>query len=228
MVVVIDASRSLTDQQVDAQKAAAAAYLSHFQDASVEVLTFDRKTHRRYGSLVPVERARRDLAAVQIERRNGSAVDQALAEAEKILAATPAGRPRRLVLTTDALVRSALKPERIRAALGPSGAVAHLGLLDGDIPKLVRDDQHVWAPALRSTGGLLWHAGASEAHAHRKQMNAVFEEWARPLRVDNFRLYSSDLDLGAVTERPDVLDEGEGFERAAVQPARRGLGSRRR
>jgi hypothetical protein len=218
VVVVIDASRSLTDQQVDAQKAAAAAYLSHFQDASVEVLTFDRKTHRRYGSLVPVERARRDLAAVQIERRNGSAVDEALAEAEKILAATPAGRPRRLVLTTDALVRSALKPERIRAALGPSGAVAHLGLLDGDIPKLVRDDQHVWAPALRSTGGLLWHAGASEAHAHRKQMNTIFEEWARPLRVDNFRLYSPDLDLGAVTERPDVLDEGEGFEQLLFSP----------
>lgn len=212
VVVVIDASRSLSDEQVDAQKAAAAAYLSHFRDAAVEVVTFGRKAQRRYGTWVAVDRARRDLVATHIERKNGSAVDEALLEAEGILAAAPAGRPRRLVLTTDAIVRSRLKPERIRAAVGQSGAVVHLGILAGDGPALTRNDDHLWAPAARTTGGLVWRAGASADAGDRKQMVAVYEEWARPLRVDHVKLYSPDLEVGAIGEVPQVLDEGQGYE----------------
>lgn len=212
IVVVIDASRSVPDALLDAQKAAAAAYLSHFTDAEVEILTFDRKPQRRYGKFVPVERARRDLAALPIEQKNGSALDEALSEAEKILAAAPAGRPRRLVLTSDALVRSSLAPERIRAALGASGAVVHLGVLRETTVHLHRDDEHAWASAIRSTGGLVWRAGASDDADDRKKMRAVYEEWARPLRVDHVKLYSPDLELGAVSERPEILVEGEGFE----------------
>lgn len=212
VVVVLDASRSLSAQRLDDQRAAAAAYLSHFRDASVEVLTFDRKVHRRYGALVGVDRARRDLEAVAIEQKNGSAVDEALLEAEQILAGAPAGRPRRLVLTTDALVRSRLKPERIRAAVGQSGAIVHLGVLEGREPALGRNDDHLWAPAARSTGGLVWRAGASDDPDDRKKMKATYEEWARPLRVDHFQLYSPDLEVGAIGEVPRVLDEGQGYE----------------
>ncbi|MBE7485346.1 MAG: VWA domain-containing protein [Polyangiaceae bacterium] len=213
IVVVLDASRSVPDALLDAQKAAAAAYLSHFRDAEVEVLTFDRVVHRRYGKLVSAERARRDLTALPIEQKNGSAVDQALAEAEKILAGTALGKPRRLVLTSDALVRSALKPERIRAAVGASGAVVHLGVLRDYAVSLSRDDEHAWAPAIRSTGGLVWRAGASDDADDKKQMREVYEEWARPLRVDHLKLYSPDLEVGTITERPELLDEGQGFER---------------
>ena len=212
VVVVLDASRSQSDDELDAQKAAAAATLSHFDDAEVEVLTFDRRPHRRYGKLEPVERVRKDLLALPIERKNGSAVEEALLEAEKILASAPTGKPRRILVTTDALVRSSLKPERIRAALGSSGAVVHLGVLNADTPSLSRDDDHLWASALRSTGGLVWRAGASDDRDDKKKMRQVYEEWARPLRFDHVRLYSPDLELGAITERPEILDEGQGFE----------------
>jgi Mg-chelatase subunit ChlD len=212
IVVVLDASRSVSTSALEAQKAAAAAYLSHFSNARVEIVTFDRTPHRRYGRLVPVERARRDLMALPIEQRNGSAVDAALSEAEGILAAGARGRARRLVLVSDGIVRSGLKPERIRAAVGASGAIVHLGVLTEGSVSLSRDDGHAWAPALRRTGGLVWRAGARADAGSATVMRTVYEEWARPRRIDHLRLYSPDLELGALSDVPTQLDEGDGWE----------------
>ena len=212
IVVLLDASRSLSSDLLAAEQAALSAYLSHFPDASVEVISFDRKLHRRYGAFVPVARARSDLTTQKIEQKNGSAIDAALAEAETILAAAPAGRARRLVLVSDAIVRSKLKPERIRAALGASGAVAHIGVLRSRGVSLSRDDTHAWADAVARTGGLVWQASASDARGDSKRMASVYEEWARPLRVDHLKLYSPDLEMGAITQPPQSLDEGQGYE----------------
>ena len=48
-----------------------------------------------------------------------------------------------------------------------------------------RDKLKVWAEAARATGGLVWQAGASSATNKRKLQRAVYEEWARPLRIDH-------------------------------------------
>ena len=53
-VVILDWSRSLSRDDARAELAAAAAYLQHFDGARVEVLTVDRRVHRRYGRLVPI------------------------------------------------------------------------------------------------------------------------------------------------------------------------------
>jgi len=216
VVLVLDASRSLAEDLVNAEKAAAAAYLSHLDDAMVEIVTFARSATRRYGRFVSAARARRDLSAMKIETHNGSAVETALVEAEKILAKAPAGRPRRIVLVSDGHVRTGLKPERVRAALGPSGAVVHLGVLAVGWPSLARNDAHPWAAAARATGGLVWNAQLS-ALANPRQAARVYEEWVRPVRIDGLRLYSPDIDLGTQLEQPaSVLDEGEGIERSFI------------
>ncbi len=218
VVIAVDASRSIESGNVNAMKSAAAAYLSHLPDAHVEVLSFDHEVHPRYGSFVDASRAAADFAAWNLTQKNGSAADLVLAEAEKLLAKTPAGHPRRIVLFTDALARSALKPDRLRAAVGKSGAVLHIGVMDYAPPHLERNDDHVWAAAARATGGLLWNASATDATDAQKAQRAVYEEWARPLRIDQVQLFSPDFALGAGAEEtpPTVLDEGQGYARTFI------------
>jgi hypothetical protein len=216
IVVAIDASRSVSSSDLDAAKAATAGYLSHFSDAEVEILTFARTAKRRYGHFVSVKRAQSDLEAMTIEQKNGSNVDAALAEAEKIVAGAPAGRPRRVVLVTDGVVRSSLKPERIRGALGSGSAVVHIGILHAGSDALSRDDQHPWASAVRSTGGLVWNASAT-SDARDARLRGTYEEWARPMRIDHVRLYSPDIEVGnGIDAPPDTLNEGESITRAFV------------
>ena len=64
VVVILDWSRSLDQSLCQAGVAGAAAFLRHFEGASVEVLTVDRQVHRRFGRLVPVGRALADLNAM--------------------------------------------------------------------------------------------------------------------------------------------------------------------
>lgn len=212
IVIAIDASRSIEQAELDAQRAAAAAYLSHLPDARVEVLTFDRKTHRRYGRFVSAVRAARDLEAMPIQLANGSAVDIALADAERLLAAAPAGRPRRLLMLTDGLSRSRLRPERLASALGTSGGIAHLAIVGSDGVSVQRDDTHAWAAAPRVTGGLLWQAQARAGAADRDALIRAAEEWVRPLRLDRLRLYSPDIPFADRPEPPEQLDEGAGLD----------------
>ena len=212
VVVVLDASRSLSSEDIAAERVAARAYLRHFPDAKVEAITFDRHSHSRYGQFVGVERARRDLGAMSIPQKNGSAVDDALADAEHALAGAPAGHARRILLLSDALTRQSLKPERVRAALGSSGAVVHLVEFHAGGVELARDDGHKWAEAARATGGLAWRASA-RSDSSRAEL-AAFEEWARPLRVDHLQIFSPDIELFSANDSPpDRLDEGEGLTR---------------
>jgi len=213
IVVAIDGSRSVTPENAGASLTAAGAYLSHFKDAEVEVLVFNRKVKRRYGRFVPVATARADLAKAKIELENGSDVDGALREAERLLATAAAGRARRIVVITDGLVRSALKPEKLRAALSSSRAITHLALFSEGSANLERDDLHPWAAAARQTGGLVWHAQAPETiEKDDTETRPIYEELARPLRIDRVRIYSADIALREQRDPPsERLDEGEGF-----------------
>ncbi len=217
LVVALDASRSLGSGAIEAEKRAALAYLAHFRDAKVEVLLFDRKVRPRYGTFVPVERVRRDLLALPIEQRNGSALELALSEAETRLASAPNGAKRSVVIS-DGLTRSGLKPPRVAAALSDAKGIAHLGLIAEGTPSLARDDEHALAPALRSTGGLVWRAHASSHASDAVAMKRVYEEWARPTRIDHIKLFSADLELGTDVARPDSLPEGEGLSFLGFSP----------
>ena len=211
VVVVIDTSRSVADDHAQLAASATSAYLSHFDGAEVEVLTFDRKVQRRHGQFVTVAQAVADLQALKVKQRNGSNVDRALVEADQLLKQRPAGLERRVLLFTDAETRSALTKARLGATLGDSRALLHtvidIGMSTG--PSLQRDDNHDWASWVQRTGGLVW-GGAVDTNASNQANAAVYEELARPLRLDHVAL-SSALGEQSKLAWPRTLDEGQGF-----------------
>lgn len=203
VVVVLDGSRSLSDAARQAELDATRAYLAHLPDARVQILVFDRKVHALESSFVSVASALGDLKT--IAPRNGSDLDVALAEAAKRIAAAPAGAPRRIVAITDLATRSTLLPSSIKG-LDATKAVVHLATIRGGAPTVSRDDYDPWAAVARATGGVLWRASAGSDAAKNRP---VYEEWARPLRID--RLSVTGVGVTGV-EIPDTLAEGEGYE----------------
>jgi hypothetical protein len=195
IVLVFDGSRSLTGDDQQAAIAAARAYLGHFAEARVEVLVFDREVRARHGQFVPVARALGDLESLTIQPRNGSQVDQALAKADTLLAALPAGPARRVVLFTDLLTRSALQPDKLRGVLKKSGALLHIVEINPGTPALERKEApENWSLVARSTGGLLWEAVGTDEAGSAAEMARVFEELARPIRLHSFDVVAPGMD----------------------------------
>ncbi len=211
VIVVLDGSRSIDDDQHDAQLAAARAYLGHLPDAKAQVLVFDRATHALETGFVPAATAIADLKAPKWTPKNGSDLDVALAEAAKRIGDAPAGAPRRILVLTDLATRSTLLPERI-TGLAATQAIVHLATVDDGAAALARVDGNPWSVVPRTTGGLLWraHARAIDTGA----ADPVFEEWVRPLRID--RLSISGIALDPSTELPASLAEGAGFEELRI------------
>ena len=213
VVVVLDASRSIREDDAAAAVAAARGWLLHMPDAKVEVLRFDREVHEAYGAFVPVAQALADLAAAPIERHNGSQVDLALAAASARLAATTG--PKRIVLFTDARTRAALGPERLAATLS-SDALVHVVDARADaLSSLARADDHVLGALAASTGGVAWQAHAPPA-APDSELDA-FEELARPVRLHHFAIATEHDDPSL--DAPSELAEGDGVEHLAIAAA---------
>lgn len=217
VVVVLDGSRSLSDEQRAAGRATARAYLEHFGasrlNARAEVLVFDRKVKARHGRLVSAREALADLEHLTTPGANGSHVDDALARAHQLLAAAPDG-PRRILLLTDTRTRSTLKPARLRTLAERSGAIVHVGVIDEGETALVRDDDHPWSSVATATEGLVWQVAASP-EAPREELHTTFEELARPMRLDHLEVMVPPVDdLGI--EVPEFLDEGQGLDALAI------------
>jgi len=215
VVVILDGSRSVTEDVARAAMTGAAATLRHFEGAAVEVLAFDRRVHARYGGLVPVAQAIADLETREPHRANGSNIDAALARADQILAAAPAGRPRRVLVLSDLLTRESLKVSSLAHAFRKSGALLHVGHVEetGD-PELGVQSDGDWSAVARATGGLAWDAVLSNEPGTQAKQRAILEEWARPMRLHRFRVVVPGVTLvaaaGADSLENKVLDEGEG------------------
>lgn len=207
VIVVLDGSRSIDDDQHDAHLAAARAYLGHLPDAKAQVLVFDRTTRALETGFVPAAQAIADLKAPKWTPKNGSDLDVALAEAAKRIGDAPAGAPRRILVLTDLATRSTLLPERIKG-LDATQAIVHLATVESGPSALARDDQSPWSVVPRGTGGVLWRAHASPDGT--AAADPVFEEWARPLRID--RLAISGIALDPSEDLPFSIAEGAGFE----------------
>ncbi|GAC1353943.1 MAG: hypothetical protein NVSMB47_07110 [Polyangiales bacterium] len=222
VVVALDGSRSLSDAQRGAEITAARAYLEALPDAHVTVLTFARSTKARTVGFVSTRDALATLdalggsdasGAAGWKAENGSALDAALRDAGARLDASAAtsGTVRRIVAITDLRTRTALRPAALTALSTASHAVVHLASIDAGDAALRRDDDDPWAAPARATGGVLWRAVAPLADADPPRTRQVFEEWARPLRVDRIAVAGVGLGVDALGVPPS-MNEGQGFE----------------
>ncbi|MDF1561954.1 MAG: VWA domain-containing protein [Deltaproteobacteria bacterium] len=219
LVVILDHSRSLSEETVRAQAAAARAWLSHFPDARVKVLTFDREVRdptARAPSFVGVPAAARLLDELEPLRRNGSHLDAALKRADELLAAAPARAERRVLVLTDLLTREAVTPQSTHPLLPRSEALVHVGLVEPQGSGVRRIDDHAWSEVVGETGGLVWDARASADPADELDLRDTWEELARPVAFDFFEVHAPGLPAveegGSLTGELDGrLEEGEGF-----------------
>lgn len=216
IVVVLDHSRSLDVDTATAQLAAAQSYLSHFTDARVQVMSFDRAVHAHHPRFVSVKRAIDDLAKMKVTLKNGSDVSAALLAAESVLAKVAKNRPKRILLMTDSRVDSLTDEDTIRASIGTTNAIVHFGRVRvSSAPELTVDDSHSWSNAVRSTGGLSWVLAAPTMKDDA--LKAAVLDWARPTRLRKLTiglphspLYNGGLDISE-------LEEGEGFSQVWLQ-----------
>lgn len=214
VVVLIDASVSMRDDLPSAITAAS-AYLGHLPpSASVEVMTFDRAVHSPFGGAMSARDAISRLSSFSPTPANGSQVDEALARADAKLALTPApASARRILLLTDLRTRESLTAERFGRRTLASGALLHLASVHSGLARVSRDDESAWATLPRATGGLYWNAWCDvRASATDRK---VFEEWARPVRIDKLKVTGLPADFVA----PEMLLEGQGLEHLRIETA---------
>lgn len=203
IAIVLDTSKSM-GEDLPAALTALDAYLAHFGSGRVTVFTFDRTVHTPLGIDLPGADV---IAALQTFRPalgNGSALDAAVAAADRALAHadTPV---RRMVVLTDLQMRASLTPARLAALDLRSGAIVHVARVTRGEPSNLRDDDSPWAQLPRQTGGVLWTAQADRWDPRARE---VFEEWARPKRIDNLQIHG----LADFDTEPTTLDEGQGIE----------------
>ncbi len=210
VVVLFDGSRSHHD--ASAGLSAVRAYLGHMPAATVDFLTFDREVRAPIGRSLPVATALAKLAAFELEPRNGSRIDDALARADAILQVSPA-TAKRVIVVTDTLTRSELTPDKIGAISWKSGALVHVAVVVSGGASVVRDDDSPWARLPRRTGGVFWNASAPGNVDTTAR--ATFDEWARPKRIDKLVVSG----LGGSFVAPDALEEGAGIEHFAIADA---------
>lgn len=209
VVVLMDSSRSLGADEHAAEVALARSYLSHFKgpDSRAALVAFDRRPDDLLGGFTSVRQARGLLETLVLEPGNGSNVDDALALADKLLDESAPGRARRIVLMTDRRTRASFAIGRVGALARRTGAIVHVvDTTDVGGTELVRDEEGPWSAVARDTGGVLWNARV-DVTSDVTERNAVFEELARPVRVDDFAVRVPGIATSAF-EVPTTLDEG--------------------
>jgi hypothetical protein len=220
VVVILDASRSLSEDERRSSIAAASAYLEHFGPKSrAAVLEFHRTVRDVSGGLVTAGAARAALAALAaapLTRKNGSEVGLALEQAGRVLAGAPAGSARRILLLTDARTRSGLDEDALASVL-PKDALLHVGLVQPGTAsaELTRQTRHPWEGLPAATGGLLWSFWSTTDEDGARARRLVFEEWARPTRIHDVRVEPAGD--GGPLEPPSVPDELLEGERIEAQ-----------
>jgi Mg-chelatase subunit ChlD len=221
IVLILDLSRSVADAEIEAQRRVALTYLEHFADpsltAEVALLGFDRDVHELSQGFVSATQAIELLGAAPLQRRNGSEVGLALGRAAELLADAPKRDARRIVLLSDFETAARLQPDTLASTVARSKAIVHLvNVSEAETPELWRDDTHDWSRLAADSQGVLWHANAPlvwDDDEHRELGHDVFEELARPVRIDQLALRVAGMpeDYDCCSGYDTTLVEGEGI-----------------
>jgi hypothetical protein len=209
VVFVIDASYSMSEEALRGELDVLKAYATHLPDAEVEVVTYRRRATRVFGAFVPAAQLAAALDDAQAKGAfalgNGSALDEGAKLAASLLRDRQG--PRRIVLATDQLVRTALTEPLAQAALAslPKDVVVHVIVpaADGDDrPQLVRHDDAPFAALATLHHGIDVTVTGLPARTIKDLAPPVLE-LVRPTRLEKAAVTGFTLD-------GDTLREGAG------------------
>ncbi len=207
VAIVLDTSKSMA-ANLPAALTALRAYLSHFANGQISLVTFDRTVHRPLGTSGSVASVLAALHSWTPTLGNGSALDAAILAADRTLAVS--GRSvRRMLVVSDLNLRAALTADKLGSLDLASGAILHLARVTAGSTRNERNDEDEFAALPRKTGGLLWdaHCSADDPGARN-----AFEQWARPMRIDHLKI----LGLAEYAGDASELAEGEAIEHLAL------------
>jgi hypothetical protein len=203
-VLVVDASRSTSKEQLEAQRETVAAYLRAAPHGRVQVIEYAR--HAR--ALLPgwttavqaAPRVARELHAMQ--RENGSNISVGLREAGKWLAQTDGTR--RIVLFTDEHLTTQQEHTHAIGDALPANTLVHVVALGG--AGLGRDDAAKLAHLAKRTRGLSVRGGEPELLDDKStKLDAML--LARPVSLDHVRVRTPGWEALAVDGGcPDAED----------------------
>ncbi len=209
IVLLLDTSRSIDDDELSAYRTAAKAALSHFEsaDVKVHVASFNRTAVPLTDGFVSVADAQLALDQQGLARGNGSEVEVAMRHAQSLLATAPVDAARRVILFTDLVTRETLTPE-VAAKATPRGGVLHLVSLSGFGLSLSPEEESPWSVVPRATGGL-YFSGSAGPNEDANETKRTFEELVRPTRLHKLVVRSGTTVLDTA---PLELLEGESFD----------------
>ncbi len=218
VVLAIDNSRSMGPDRQNAARMAAKT-LKLFPNAQAQILDFTRKPNPRFFGFVPAQTAlgslQREITHVAVpEAGNGSEVDIALAEAERLLSAVPGTPAKRILLFTDGLAPWRITPDSVAASVGKSGAIVQIIHVAEDLPtSFQKNDDDAWAKAARLTGGLVWEPQNEPPDDENAPTPNPYLPLVRPtILYDAFYTFQASEEAEHIGD----LVEGSGFERQGV------------
>jgi hypothetical protein len=191
--IVIDASRSVSADEAEAQRAIVESYLDAAPHGAVQVIAFAHGAHALLPAWSPAAHTatRIDRALRGLVRRNGSDVDAGLAEAGEWLGRVTGTR--RVIVFTDELVAGRLQ-EGDGAGLAkllPPGTLAHVVALSGVEGAIERDDNAMFGALAAATFGM---AVRGELDEHGEVDATLL---ARPVSLDHVEIAAPGwVDLG--------------------------------
>ena len=179
--IVIDASRSVTLAEAQAQRAIVAAYLRAAPLGDVQLIEYARNARPLLPAWMPARlaAARIDRALGELPPRNGSNLDAGIAEAAAWLARV-GGTHRMIVFTDERLANrfDAIGPADLQRLVG-EGTLVHVVALSGDPGKLERSDDDRFATFAAMTQGIAVRGGVDD----KGSVDATL--LARPIALDH-------------------------------------------
>ncbi len=210
-VFVIDASRSTSQPELDAQAAIIASYVRDAPRSQVQVIAYARNARALLPGWTPASHAnprlQRELAA--LVTANGSNVDVGLVEASSWLARVPGTR--RVVLFSDERLGdrvAGLEAKVLRSVL-PRDTLVHVVALDGSTVDVsgtvVRDDEVGLGSLAVLTEGLAAR-GHSDGAGGADALRLV-----RPIELDHVAVHAAGWTEDVVTtDEPRCPSDGTG------------------
>lgn len=184
--IVVDASRSTTREELEAQRDAVVAYLRAAPNSRVQVIEYARTARPLLPSWMVASQAapRVERALQAMQRKNGSAISEGLREAGRWLDQTSGTR--RIVLFTDEnLSTREERTDALEDAL-PANTLVHVVALGG--AGFMRDDEAKLAPLAARTKGMSVRGGDSTIDDKDRKQAPDATLLVRPITLDHVRV----------------------------------------